>query len=359
MKRLLKKTLLACALACLTMAVNAQVFIPDGLSDDEIKIFEILGVKNPAYANLRNNTVLYELAWENLSRAGLLIRCTKLRVNDGNHHHFDSDIRNAVLRIVNKINLGQLPLKQNLESFKASNKAVLWAIKMTSSEEKQRLFAYLNSNQGNKILQLSYAAGAMANYSNNMVDVRTGMKIVVAPIYLKNYFAQSDQIHLLENIVSKLMPETLVKFRTLKSSEHYSSKDKDWLEPIAESFESKASELENYFYESLTKDDLTQLNKLLSNQFFILLQDAKAAINAQNMSRITSIFGKNQNKSDDKDLSSIKIGDRKDLRYNFFIFKQLEQAYPMPNDYAEQLYKMLPKDFSDNEHLNFCPPIGK
>jgi hypothetical protein len=308
-----------------------------------------------------SNTLLYEHSWEHLRRAGLLARCAKLRVQDGDHHHFDPEIRASVERIVKKRNAGLLPFEQTLDTFRMHNRATLWALNAISAHEKQKLLSYLDSQSGRRILQLSYAARILANYPSRYNDPNTGMDMVTAPIQLKNYFVESGQLRYLDQIVVKLMPEILVNFRKLQPMQHYTKADKAWLEPIAEAFKNKSSQLKDAFYDVLEKTDAEALDAFFQNEYFTVFEDVKSAMEKDNRSQLISILNKSTESKPPAviDFSGLKVGYRKDPRYDAFLLMRLNQDFPLSVEYQEKMFKAGPREYSDNEHLKFCPAPAK
>ena len=362
MSNCILKFLLTLCLIFIGLSVNAQVTLPSGLNEDELKLLEVTGIKDRAFRSAISNTVLYEKAWENLRRAGLLIRCAKLLVREGDHHHFDPEIRAAIERIVKKMNAGLLPLEQTLDNFRMLNRMTFWALSSISEAEKQKLFSYLDSTSKKRILQLGYAASILANYPSHYSDPNTGMDMVTAPILLKSYFVELGQLKYLDQIVVQLMPEVLVGFRKLQSMNHYTKADKAWLEPIAEAFRDKSSELVVAFYNVLEKTDAKALSDFFQNDYFKLLEDMKSAMEKDLRSQLASSFDKSAESKPPAvhDFTGLKLGDRKDPRYDAYLLMRLNKDFPLSTEFQEKMFRLGPREYSDNEHLKFCPnPMNK
>lgn len=257
-------------------SASAQLYLPDGLSADEQKVFEVLGLKDPAYRSHLSKTLQFEVTKEQFRRAALLAKCRALSREGTDKYHFDSALRNAMMSVVNKIAIGQLNAP-SLAMFRWEHRAILWAWSVTPAQERRDLMGLLESSKGRQLLQQLFLVRAAANYQHYSYDVSSGVPQPAAPVLIKSYFKAAGQLPLLEAVVMEHLPESQKEFRELKELENYTVADIPMLMPLANGFQRIESEFKDHIFETFSLEDQQALRKILGNTFWRSHREALGA----------------------------------------------------------------------------------
>lgn len=330
---------LACLLSSLALAQTP--YVPEGLSQTEMQALELQGL-NDAALNTWNRLAPYALAAENLRRAALLERCTKITSAKPDDYYFDPTLRAALDGVVDKMRAGKV-FQITLEGFRHRARTPLWAARHTSAADWQAVRQLAQSPAGQLALQRIRAGQVMASY--DPIDVNTGAWLAYLPIALKAYFTQSSQTDTFDRALRTVGAELAADFARVRPLEQHTAADLAWLSRLSQTLAEKMPEISKAFFELLPAGERKVLDTLYETAYFRLYDDASDAV---------TTAGLGEASLDDPKFRGLAPGMRDKPNYLAFVRASLDREFPLS---PEELlsFGIRPAQVVGSAHWAFCP----
>jgi len=346
--------LLGCLLFLLPALGIAQQarYVPDGLSEGELKVLEIQGLNDKAFSEWARLRV-YQSAVENLRRAGVLGRCAALHDAKSDDYYFDPAMRAALDGVVDKMLAGKI-IPVNLQDFRYVYRGMLWAQRHASAADWQAVLRRLQTPAGQRAVQRMRALSVIGSYEGRAMDVNTGNWLAYPPIALKAYFTQSGQLDAFERALQKVDPKLRADFARVRTAQDHGAADLPWLREVDHALADKEQTVQQAFFDELSEEERKSIDGLNDTAFMRLYADAAEASTFPTTSLFPLPNGSPQ--INDPKFSGMTIGDRSQPNYLDFVSASLNSEYPQSGEQFQALMRMGPREYIDGAQRAFCPP---
>jgi hypothetical protein len=349
----------------------AQFYVHPSLNEEEKKVFAMIGGDSPAYRSYMRNTALFSHVQENLRRAALLARCTRLMHSHGDMIYFDPETREAVMRVVAKHVTGEVG-GTSIGVFRWNHRAVLWATSDMLLAQKDSLFRFVETVDGRRAFALYETLRILTTFKNASIDVNTGRTMAAPLLLLKQYFVEANQMDIFGKFLNVVASDLRAQIEALPTLTEVGKADVETHTRLATNFLTHDGQFLAAFVQSLSPTDRQILERLGEFPFITNMEDAAIAVRWRTDRELAEAFSRMRNASPGQPTTSSdasasgsavtqpkRPSQRGTPSYLRDLGEWIDHKFPRPPEWQEYAAGLNPLKLSDSAHVQFCPNAAR